>query len=37
MASVETQAIPGEMADPTAAPPEEKSADKTPSKHFVFV
>jgi trigger factor len=28
MATVETQAVPGEMKDPTAAPPEEKPADE---------
>ena len=28
MASVEAQAVPGEMHDPTAAPPEEKPADE---------
>ncbi len=30
MATVETQAVPGEMKDPTAAPPEEKAAQGEP-------
>jgi hypothetical protein len=28
MATVEEQAVPGEMKDPTAVPPEEKPAEK---------
>jgi trigger factor len=31
MATVETQAVPGEMKDPTAAPPEEKPAEEAPA------